>query len=147
MRLRTLLLAALVMGAVGAAGGEGGAGGANWAQFLGPSRNGVYPGKDLAAAWPASGPVVLWQRKMGAGWSSPVISEGKVILFHRVGERETVECLEAASGKPVWSGEYETHYSDDFGFDEGPRSTPAIAGGRVYTFGAEGVLSCWEMAG
>lgn len=121
--------------------------GADWPQFLGPTRNNVYAGKDLAAAWPAGGPKILWQHKLGAGWSGPVVSGGKLLLFHRVGDKETVECLEAATGKPVWNKDYETQYHDDFSFDEGPRGTPAIEDGRVYTFGAEGMLSCWELAG
>jgi outer membrane protein assembly factor BamB len=117
----------------------------DWPQFLGPTRNGVADAKALADAWPAAGPAVLWQKNIGAGWSGPVISNGKLILFHRVDDKETVECFDAATGKPIWSGDYATSYRDDFGFDEGPRSTPAIDGNRVYTFGAEGVLSCWDL--
>jgi outer membrane protein assembly factor BamB len=72
------------------------------------------------------------------------VAEGKLILFHRLGEKETVECLDAATGKELWRFDYPTRYRDDFGFDEGPRSTPSIAAGRVYTFGAEGMLHCLE---
>jgi len=120
--------------------------GADWPQFLGPTRNGIYAGKDLGATWPAGGPSTVWQQKVGAGRSGPVIAGGKVILFHRLSDKETVECLDAASGKPIWKGDYDTHYRDDFGFDEGPRSTPAIDGPRIYTFGAEGMLSCWDLS-
>jgi outer membrane protein assembly factor BamB len=141
-----ICLAALWMGGSFGRAASGAEPGTDWPQFLGPSRNGIYAGKDLAATWPAGGPKVLWQHKLGAGWSGPVVAGGKVVLFHRMGNKETVECLEAITGNPVWKGEYETQYRDDFGFDEGPRSTPAIDGGRVYTFGADGILSCWEMA-
>ncbi|HTM52209.1 MAG TPA: PQQ-binding-like beta-propeller repeat protein [Bryobacteraceae bacterium] len=116
----------------------------DWPQFLGPDRNGVYPDNDLAAKWSASGPAVVWEKDVGQGFSAPVVSQGRLILFHRLGDREAVEALDAATGRPVWKFDYPTGYRDDFGFDEGPRAAPAIAGGRVYTFGAEGALHCLD---
>ncbi len=117
---------------------------ADWPQFLGPTRNGVSVEK--LAPWPAEGPEILWQHKAGSGWSGPVVAGGKVLFFHRVADKETLECLDAATGKPLWKGEYDTAYRDDFGFDDGPRATPAVVDGSVYTFGADGVLACWELA-
>jgi hypothetical protein len=52
----------------------------------------------------------------------------------------------ARTGERIWASDYPTGYVDDFGFDPGPRATPTIAEGRVYTFGAEGMLNCWELA-
>ena len=118
----------------------------DWPQFLGPLRNGTYSGTNIAKTWPAEGPPIRWQRKIGAGFSGPVVAAGKLILFHRVEDKETVECLDADKATSLWTNSYPTHYRDDFGFDEGPRATPAIAGGRVYTYGAEGVVSCWNLA-
>jgi len=112
----------------------------DWPQFLGPTRNGVYPANDLAESWPADGPPVVWQHPVGQGFSGPVVAEHKLIIFHRLNNRETVECLDAKNGKQLWLFDYPTAYRDDFGFDEGPRATPAIADGRVYTFGADGML-------
>jgi outer membrane protein assembly factor BamB len=129
------------------ASGAAGQDGKDWPQFLGPARDGTYQGNDLAPAWPAGGPPVVWKREVGQGWSGPVVAGGKLILFHRLGDKEVVECLDAATGNRVWSADYPTAYKDDFGFDEGPRATPAIAEGKVYTHGAEGVLTCWDMAG
>ncbi len=116
----------------------------DWPQFLGPNRNGVYEGAELAASWPSAGPTVVWQKAVGHGFSGPVVAEHKLILFHRVGEQEMVECLDATTGSNAWRFAYPTSYQDDFGFDDGPRATPAIAGGRVYTFGADGMLHCLE---
>jgi outer membrane protein assembly factor BamB len=118
---------------------------ADWPQFLGPTRNGVTVETNLAATWPKNGPRIAWQRKVGEGFSGPVIAGGKVVLFHRLGEREVVEALDALTGRELWKADYPTGYRDDFGFDEGPRATPAIRGGHVFTFGAEGTLSCWDM--
>ena len=117
----------------------------NWPQFLGPTRNGVAAAETVKP-WPAAGPAVVWKRDVGAGFAGPVVSGGKLVLFHRLGDKETVECLDAATGKKVWAADYPTAYVDDFGFDEGPRATPAVAEGKVYTFGADGALNCWEMA-
>jgi outer membrane protein assembly factor BamB len=118
----------------------------DWPQFLGPARNGVYSGNDLAASWPSPGPAVIWKKEVGQGFSSPVVAEGRLILFHRIGDKEVVEALDAATGRAIWSFDYPTRYRDDFGFDEGPRAAPTVAGGRIYTFGAEGALHCLDFA-
>lgn len=118
----------------------------DWPQFLGPTRNGVYSGPEFSGVWPQSGPALLWKKDIGQGFSAPVVSNGRLILFHRIGDRETVECLDAATGRRIWLFDYPTHYRDDFGFDEGPRATPVIDGGHVYTFGAEGALHCLDFA-
>ena len=117
----------------------------DWPQFLGPTRNGVAVAEDVTDTFPPGGPPVLWSTKVGQGFSGPVVVAGSLVLFHRVGDDAVVQCMDAATGKPRWSSRYPTDYVDDFGFDAGPRATPA-AGGRVYTLGAEGVLACWEMA-
>ena len=116
----------------------------DWPQWLGPTRDGVYSGNDLADSWPKSGPPVLWRKKVGAGFSNPVVSQGRLILFHRRGNKELVEALDAKTGEPVWSFDYPTSYRDSFGFDPGPRASPAVAGARVFTFGAEGTLHCLD---
>jgi outer membrane protein assembly factor BamB len=118
----------------------------DWPQFLGPTRNGVYAGADLAAVWPKEGPPVVWQKSVGQGFSGSAVLGRQLILFHRLDDKEVVACLDARTGEPLWTKAYPTAYRDDFGFDEGPRATPCVVGGRVYTFGAEGVLSCLNLA-
>ncbi len=117
----------------------------DWPQFLGPARDGRYAGAPLAASWPDGGPRRLWSRPVGAGFAGPVVSGDRVIVFHRVGRREVVEALDAATGDTVWRYDYPTSYRDDFGFDEGPRSVPVVADGRVYTFGAQGQLHAVDL--
>ena len=119
---------------------------ADWPQFLGPHRDGTTTETNLSAAWPKEGPPVLWQKSVGQGFSGPVVAGGKLIAFHRVADQEIVEALDAKSGKALWKAEYPTRYRDDFGMEEGPRATPAIAGDSVFTFGADGMLSAWKLA-
>lgn len=118
---------------------------ADWPQFLGPTRNGLST-EHVGDHFPPSGPKVVWKKDIGQGFSGPVVAAGKLILFHRLTDRETVECLDAHTGARVWISDYPTHYQDDFGFDEGPRATPTIADGKIFTFGAEGMLSCWDLS-
>lgn len=118
----------------------------DWPQFLGPDRNGVYRGPKLAEAWGPQGPRVVWRKPVGQGFSGPVVVQGRVILFHRVGTEEVVEALDARSGATQWRYAYPTAYRDGFGFDEGPRAVPVVSGGIVYTFGAEGQLHAIDLA-
>jgi len=118
----------------------------DWPQFLGPERNGVYRGPALAEMWGPQGPKVVWRKNVGQGFSGPVVAQGRVILFHRVGNEEVVEAFDARTGTSQWRYAYATSYRDDFGFDEGPRAVPVVANGAVYTFGAQGQLHAIDLA-
>jgi outer membrane protein assembly factor BamB len=118
----------------------------DWPQYLGPSRDGVYVGAPLNEKWPTAGPRVLWKKQIGQGLSGPVVAGKRLILFHRVDNREIVESFDALTGAPQWRHAYPTTYRDDFGFDEGPRAVPVVADGIVYTYGAEGKLSAVDLA-
>ncbi len=118
---------------------------ADWPQFLGPTRNGVSTETGLKSTWPKNGPPIVWDREVGDGFSGPVVVGDRVILFQRVGDEEVVECLSAADGKTKWKKGYPTSYRDRFGKGDGPRATPLVADGRVYTLGAEGVLQCLKL--
>ena len=119
---------------------------ADWPQFLGPDRNGVYSGPPLSTSWPTGGPRVTWKKSIGQGLAGPVVAGDRVILFHRVANQEVVEALDRRTGETQWRYAYGTTYRDDFGFDEGPRSVPVVASGRVFTFGAEGQLHAVDLA-
>ena len=119
--------------------------GQDWPQFRGQSRDGVVPGQESLPAFPAGGPRLVWERAVGSGFSAPAVTGGRLLLFHRQGGMEVVEALQAVDGKRIWEFAYETTYKDDFGFENGPRATPVIANGRVFTFGAAGVLHCLDL--
>jgi outer membrane protein assembly factor BamB len=118
----------------------------DWPQYLGPSRNGIYEGPALADTWGANGPKVVWRKQVGQGFAGPAVVGNRVILFHRVGNEEVLESLDAATGNSMWRYAYPTRYRDDFGFDEGPRAVPVVADGVIYTFGAEGQLHAVDLA-
>lgn len=119
---------------------------ADWTQFLGPHRNGVYDGTDLAQKWPANGPPVSWRQPVGHGFAGPVAVGQSVILFSRKDSNEIVTCYRAQTGKVIWTFAYPTSYEDDFHFDDGPRATPCVYSNLVYTFGAQGSLHCLDLA-
>ncbi len=117
----------------------------DWPDFRGTGRDG-RTAEAVGLGWGDSGPDVLWERSVGPGFSNPVAAHDRVLLFHRVGDEEVLEALDRESGETVWKFAYPTHYRDSFGFDPGPRASPVVAGGQVYTFGAQGVLSCVSFA-
>jgi outer membrane protein assembly factor BamB len=119
---------------------------ADWPQFLGPNRDGHSAETHLNWNWPKGGPPVLWTLDVGSGWAGPTVSGDKLILFHRVEAEEAVACLDPATGKEKWAVRYQTKYRDDFKFDDGPRATPLIADGRVFSLGANGDLYAIELA-
>lgn len=122
------------------------AAGADWPQFLGPTRDGVYAGADVADGFPPGGPNAVWKVDVGEGWAAPMVAGGRVLAYHRVADEAVLDCLDAGTGKPLWRAKHPTDYVDGFGFDAGPRATPAVAGGRAFTLGAEGTLAGWELA-
>ncbi len=117
----------------------------DWPQWLGPQRNGVSNEKGLLDAFPKAGPTIVWLRDIGEGFSGPVISGDRLILFHRVDNDAIVECLNAGTGKPIWKFTYPTNYQDALSKGNGPRSTPLISGNKVVALGAEGMLVCLSL--
>lgn len=118
----------------------------DWPQILGSNRDGhAAADEKLAASWPEGGPKVAWQRKVGDGFSGIVIAKGTAVLFHRVGAMETVEAMNAKTGKVLWTKGHEVDFSSGFSPDQGPRCTPIIHNGHVYTYGVQGRLACLDM--
>ena len=119
----------------------------DWPQVLGPARNGTAAaGETLAESLPAAGPPVLWSRPVGAGYAGVAVVGDRAVLFHRQGDREVVEALDAATGKTRWTSDHATRFRPQVGGGDGPLCTPVIHGGTVITFGAQGVLSAHDLA-
>lgn len=122
----------------------------DWPNFLGPTHNAVSPETKLlkdftSAPGEEARPRLLWQVTKGPGYAAPSVAGERVVLFHRVGNEEVVECLHAERGDLYWQHGYPTTYRDRFGYNGGPRATPAIAAGRVFTYGAQGKLHCLDL--
>lgn len=117
----------------------------DWPQFLGPGRDGTSQEMGLCAGWGRNGPPVLWKKTVGEGYSGPVIAGDRLIVFHRLNNKEVVACWNAKNGKEIWTKSYPCAYADGLGKGNGPRSTPVIADGRVYTLGVTGELCAWAV--
>jgi len=120
--------------------------GEDWPQFLGPRSNNTSTETGLLDKWPMSGPTLVWEKDIGAGYSSPSLRGSLLVLHHRLGNEEVVECLQATDGKSVWRYAYPSHFADPYGYNNGPRATPLLTEDRCYTFGAEGRLLCLDLA-
>ncbi|MDB5307020.1 MAG: hypothetical protein JWO38_1222 [Gemmataceae bacterium] len=121
---------------------------ADWPQWRGPNRDGVAPGADLPAKWPAEPPAPKWKAFVGEGYSGPAVAGGKVFIMGRVKGDERCLCLDAETGKDRWKVEYpETFQAPDPTAGRGPNATPTVDGDRVYMFGLGGVLHCLDTAG
>ncbi|HYF47940.1 MAG TPA: PQQ-binding-like beta-propeller repeat protein, partial [Planctomycetota bacterium] len=118
---------------------------ADWPFFLGPTHDGVCSETKLLKVFNKNAPTLLWETKRGTGYASPAVVGERLIHFHRVRDQEIVNCLHAQNGKRFWQFKYGTKYRDRYGYNNGPRSSPIIAGDRVITYGAEGMLHCLSL--
>ena len=138
--------AAATAGGAGKAGAPAAAA-AEWPQWRGPNRDGAAAGVSAPAAWPKELKQV-WRATVGVGHASPVVSGGVVYLFARQGEDEVLSALDASTGRELWRGAPApapyTMNPAATGHGKGPKSTPAVANGRVYTLGISGLLSAHD---
>ena len=114
----------------------------DWTAFLGPRHNATSTETRLNRKLP---PPLVWELQKGTGYSSPAIKGDRLVYQHRVGNRELVECLHPETGARWWQFAYTTTYEDRYGYNNGPRCSPIIDGGKVYTMGAQGQLHCLDL--
>lgn len=135
------------------------AGADDWPQWMGSRRDGVWRETGILEKFPAGGPKVLWRAKLAGGYAGPAVADGRVYVTDYLTDADTrkvsspserpklkgkerVLCLDARTGKVLWKHEYDCPYG--ISYPAGPRCTPTVHGGKVYTLGAEGNLLCLD---
>lgn len=127
----------------------------DWPQWMGPRRDDSWGETGIIDRFPDNGPRVLWRAPINGGYCGPAVASNRLFLLDRpvlkvpstdsIQERNTekqerVLCFDATSGKTIWEHAYPCSYN--IGYPNGPRATPTVADGRVYTLGAMGDLLC-----
>lgn len=120
--------------------------GEDWPRFLGPNGDNTSRETGLLERWPTNGPPVLWEKTVGSGYSAPSLRGGLVVLHHRLGNEEIVEAMNPQTGETKWQRKDPSNFRDPYGYNNGPRCTPLLTSNRCYTFGAEGKLTCLNLA-
>lgn len=155
MKLGLMIAATLCLGWFGTCRAD------DWPQWMGPQRDGVWRETGVLRTFPADGPRIRWRTPIGGGYAGPAVVGNRVYVTDkklpegiqdpdnpfargRTPARERVLCLNDADGAVVWSHEYDCPYT--VSYPAGPRTTPVIQGGRVYTLGSEGDLLCLDAA-
>jgi WD40 repeat protein len=119
----------------------------DWPQWRGPNRDGVWRETGILETIPASGLEVRWRAKVGNGFSGPAVAQGRVFVTdHQFNpEVERVLCFDEATGKPLWVHSYPCNYKD-MEYGNGPRASPTVHDGKIYTLGTQGHLFCLDAA-
>jgi outer membrane protein assembly factor BamB len=131
----------------------------DWPQWLGPQRDGVWRETGIVEKLPAEGLHFRWRTAIGSGYAGPAVAHGRVYVHDRkldrdaanpanpfdrgrIPGRERVLCLDEKNGRVLWTHEYDCAYT--ISYAAGPRATPLVHQGKVYTLGAEGHLQCLD---
>jgi outer membrane protein assembly factor BamB len=133
--------------------------GDDWPQWMGPQRDNVWRETGLLEKFPSGGAKILWRAPIAGGYAGPAVANGRVYVTDYVTKEdvkvdnfdrktfsgtERVLCLDEANGDVIWKHEYPVTYG--ISYPAGPRCTPNVHEGKVYTLGAEGQLICLSAA-
>lgn len=131
----------------------------DWPQWMGPQRDGVWRETGITERFPDGGPAIRWRVKVGGGYAGPAVAKGRVYVTDKQFQQgakdpdnpfqrgltpatERVLCLNEKDGKQIWVHEYPCPYT--VSYPAGPRTTPVVQDGKIYTLGSEGHLLCLD---
>jgi outer membrane protein assembly factor BamB len=120
----------------------------DWPQWRGPNRDGAMAAFSQPASWPER-LARKWQVEVGLGYATPLLVGARLYTFTRQGEEEVLQALDAASGKVIWRTAYPAPFemnSSTARHRAGPKSTPAFANGRIFTFGMSSIVTAFDAA-
>lgn len=131
---------------------------ADWPQWMGPNRDDVWSETGILESFPEAGPKFLWRKSIHGGFAGPAVVGSKVYVTDYVRSAgddkpaptkrnelqgtERILCLDAKTGDELWKHEYECNYT--ISHPAGPRCTPTVTNGKVFTLGAMGDLFCLD---
>ena len=133
--------------------------GEDWPQWLGPQRDGVWRESGILNRFPSNGLPVRWRVSIGSGYSGPAVAQGRVYVMDRqlapgaanpsdafgrgtIPGTERLLCLDESDGRVLWQDQYDCEYT--VSYPSGPRATPTVHAGKVYSLGTEGHLRCLD---
>jgi outer membrane protein assembly factor BamB len=117
-----------------------------WADWRGNNRDGIWNDTDIIDRFPRNPIPLKWSIPLGPGYSGPTVSDGKVYITDRAEkprETERVLCVDAETGKTVWTYSYNCSYGN-LSYPAGPRASVVIRDGKAFSLGSMGDLICFN---
>jgi outer membrane protein assembly factor BamB len=115
----------------------------DWPGFRGAERNGRRPGVRIASDWKNHPPREIWRHRIGPGWGSFAVAGNHLFTQEQRGPSEAVVCYDADAGNEIWEHRDQARFEESAG-GPGPRGTPTVHAGKLYTMGATGRLNCLD---
>lgn len=117
--------------------------GDDWPQFLGPNRNGISAEKGLIESWPEKGIPTKWKVDLGEGMSGISVAGERLVTMYQDDDSQYVVCISTSDGKQIWKTAVAKRYENSMG--HGPRATPSIHEGKVFSYSGDGILTCMQL--
>jgi outer membrane protein assembly factor BamB len=118
---------------------------ADWPQWRGPDRNGRSAETAWLDQWPKEGPTVAWRARVGLGFSSFVVAQGRAFTMGHEDGKDAIFCFEAATGREIWKHPYPAELGDKY-FDGGTTGTPTVDGDLLFSLSRWGDAFCFKAA-